>query len=101
MSEFKYNSLFSVGDRVVFTHETDPDEEIVCGEQGIVSVIATYGDSLGITWDKRSDIRHDLEGKCDYGYGWWVPAQMVERVGCESSIEVSDSDLESLLGGGF
>lgn len=101
MSKFKYCSLFQKGDRIMFTQDEDPDGEISYGELGTVREIGDYVDSLGVEWDKHSDARHDLGGSCDYGYGWWVPANMVEKLGAGPGISISDSDLESLLRGGF
>lgn len=37
-----------------------------------------WGDA-SIRWDKRDDAKHDCNGLCEYGHGWFVPFNKIAQ----------------------
>lgn len=66
------NRCYEVGDRVEYVRKAS---RINPGSIGTIRAIRggfdTYEARYGVEWDDHMR-GHDLDGKCEYGYGWWV-----------------------------
>lgn len=51
------------------------------GERGTVAAIRSKK-LVGIRFDKFRSIRHDLDGACPKGYGWWYSADKLRKLSC-------------------
>lgn len=60
--------LFKIGDRVINT----------CGEEGIV--VCKDEGFIGIRFDIKKSIRHECEGHCEDGYGWYEYPQDLTKL---------------------
>lgn len=67
----KFVFQYEVGDRVVYTGtDWEHPEYIDRGETG--TVVELYPGSVGVCWDKKDNNRHDCDGNCPRGHGWYV-----------------------------
>lgn len=90
-----YDPDFKVGERVIAIYDYD---EVQRFDTGTVCVDNSEGP--GVRWDKSSKYKHDCNGRCENGYGWFVPPYMVIRYGADSQeIEESEFDLAELWKG--
>lgn len=55
----------------------DNYEKDIKGLKGVVVDIMGGGNNLAIQFDEDID-GHDCGGRCDYGYGWYVPFDNVK-----------------------
>ena len=93
---------FCVGDRVQMVNNRDCDNNLPCnGSEGTILAIREELRRLGVCWDEANeDNFHSLGGKCEYGYGWWVPpesCEVIEAGDCEVNPPSADA-LFSMLG---
>lgn len=67
---------------------------------GITGTVVTTLFDVGVRWDfdKPDDSCHSLDGACEHGYGWWVPAETLLPFE-EVSVAIDQSKLLTLLGG--
>lgn len=98
MSSSKFG--FSIGDRVLFIDDIDPDGQIVCGETGEVCDLDNiFGeDSVGVRWDKKESDRHGCSGKCSEHHGWWVPYYSIQKIDIDlGEFQCGDTPLSFLI----
>lgn len=60
-----------------------------CGERGTVVAIRSK-ERVGIRFDKFSRIRHDLDGACPKGYGWWYSADKLRHLSSCPPLGIED-----------
>lgn len=90
---------FNVGDRVKFIYEPGFNGgRLVAGSIGTVATSRAnvFGNLIGVVWDECMG-GHDLDGMCEYGYGWWLEEEYIvpyEEVLFEPA---SEAELEKLL----
>ena len=67
-----------VGDRVVCMYSNDGNDSIV-DEIGIVR--KTDHDNYKAAVEFENYVNgHDINGTCEYGYGWWIPLDYLSQV---------------------
>lgn len=99
------SDIFEIGDRVRLNWDmrdrVDDGPDFYCGITGTVVVLdddRLY--DIGVRWDfDRPDaVCHTLDGRCEDGYGWWVPSEALLP---EKDLPSVDSDviLSILMGG--
>lgn len=92
-----YDPDFKVGERVIAIDDYD---EVQRFDTGTVCVAPYEGRGPGVRWDRYSEYKHDCNGTCEKGYGWFIPLEMIIRNGTESQeIEESEFDLAELWKG--
>ncbi len=64
---------FNVGDYVEFVGG-GLWGEIKNGERGWVLSLE-YDDTMAVQWEEYSRVRHDCDGKCTMGYGWYIETE--------------------------
>lgn len=73
---------FKKGDRVIETYFATDDED-KSPRTGIVIAIDKNSEgeqsSIAIQHDVYHSRMHDLNGRCEHGYGWWCPIEYVEH----------------------
>lgn len=62
---------FVLGDRVQYNDDYLLYEEMR-GETGTVLDEMDTGE-VAVRWDRYDEERHDCGGRCETGYGWYVP----------------------------
>lgn len=67
---------------------------------GITGTVVSTSFGVGVRWDfdKPDDSCHSLDGACENGYGWWVPAETLLPFD-DVSAAIDQSKLLTLLGG--
>lgn len=61
--------------------------------------LAKAGARIGVKWDKNVS-GHDCDGRCEYGFGWWVDATSIELDDL-SDVDIADDSLLYVIGGGL
>lgn len=88
-------SGYTIGDRICAAVDKPAEnDELRAGDTGTIMVI-DKGTLLpfGIKWDVYCS-GHNLDGLCEYGYGWWVSGKDIERAYDEDYDMPSASDKE-------
>ena len=76
---------FKVGDRVRVCHTSNADNVSV-GDCGIIVGIDTG--HYAVRFDNRDSVyRHDCDGYCETGYGWWCDDDMLEPADADGGKE--------------
>lgn len=70
-------ATFKVGDRVRCVESFGNDK--IVGKLGTIIAKGIGSASWGVFFDKYIN-GHSLDGKCEAGYGWWIPEGMLEKV---------------------
>lgn len=99
MRHSKYG--FSVGDRVMFIEEEDPDGGVYNGQCGTVCTIYRAHDEggIGVSWDKENNRYHSCDGNCEEYHGWFVPYDMISHIECDlGEFEHSDMSILNFIG---
>ena len=85
--------MFQVGDRVILIVD-NPDNN-ACLNAGDTGVVMSISDGptdqrVGVKWDDFHD-GHSLNGRCDYGEGWFVwPHEVMSFEEDDTEIDLSD-----------
>lgn len=89
---------FHIGDRV-YACVANPDDNcmINIGDYGTVCDIGNNGRRIAVKWDDYVN-GHDCDGKCDYGYGWWVDSTCIE-LDEFSDVEIKEESFLDMIGG--
>ena len=67
----KFVFQYEVGDRVIYTGTGwEEPEDIDRGETG--TIVKLFPTTVGVSWDKKGRGRHDCDGNCPWGHGWYV-----------------------------
>lgn len=91
---------FHIGDRVCASKgRPDGNDSISAGDAGTVCIIGKGGARIGVKWDKNVS-GHDCDGRCEYGFGWWVDATSIELDDL-SDVDIADDSLLYVIGGGL
>ena len=92
-----------VGDRVVCTVD-DPDDNryVKIGATGTVVRIMQPNPSVGVRFDENIH-GHDLGGKCEAEYGWWMDTDQLKPLNAEyDRFEPAGSaEIYALIGGNY
>lgn len=96
--------MFQIGDRVRIREGMVPDRLIKAGfHPNTTGTIMAFADStfvvgrkrVGIKWDKYCKGMHDLGGRCETGFGWWLLDFKIELV--EPKFDDAPLDISSEL----
>ena len=68
---------FQVGDRVVAIEE---NAIISKGDTGVVCHISEGFDNIGVCWDAHSEHKHNCQGHCHNGFGFYVSPESITQV---------------------
>lgn len=60
------------------------------GERGTVVAIRDNHARIGIRFNRFSGIRHDLDGACPKGYGWWYYADQLRNLSSCPPLGIED-----------
>ena len=67
----KFVFQYEVGDHVVYTGiGWEKPEDIERGETG--TIVELFPTTVGVSWDKKGRGRHNCDGNCQWGHGWYV-----------------------------
>lgn len=94
----------SIGDRVKLDWDMlyliDTGPAFYRGITGTVVALHVDLHDVGVRWDFNRPDRacHSLEGNCENGYGWWVPAGALLPFE-DVSISIDQAALLNLIGG--
>lgn len=90
-------SKYTIGDRICAAIDNPAENnELRAGDTGTV-VIVDEGSRLpfGIKWDVYCS-GHNLDGLCEYGYGWWVSGSEIIAIEDIEHIFNEDYDMPSV-----
>lgn len=76
-------ATFKVGDRVRCVESFGNDK--IVGKLGTIIAKGIASDTWGVFFDKYIN-GHSLDGACEAGYGWWIPAGMLVKNSDKSKI---------------
>lgn len=92
---------FNVGDRVYYVYDdaysigesrdASHKEGVICG--------VNHDGSIGICFDDYVD-GHDLDGLCEWGYGFWVKKETLTHID-DTNMSIESDALELILGVGI
>lgn len=91
---------FSLGDRVRFVEDRDPDNGVKFDDTGVICNLRDdYEDgAVGVRWDRKNLSFHDCNGTCENNHGWYVPyQQIILDVVDGGDLAIEDGDLDALL----
>ena len=85
------NHNFKVGDRVAADIDLYSDV-LRRGELGTVCQVEHIIDFgfVGVCWDLSNEFRHECDGNCRYGYGWYVPTEYLRHLNEADCLDQSD-----------
>lgn len=69
-------ATFKVGDRVRCVESFGNDK--IVGKLGTIIAKGIASDTWGVFFDKYIN-GHSLDGACEAGFGWWIPAGMLVK----------------------
>lgn len=94
----KTQRCFRINDRVYACVDSpDSNSSIHIGDSGTVCGIGDKGRRIAVKWDNYIN-GHDCEGKCEYGYGWWVDSECIE-LDEFSDVEITEESFLDMIGG--
>lgn len=76
---------FSLGDRVAYVDRLDVDMRPMnkdyprVGETGVVCQV-NGNKTIGVRWNEYRSVRHDCDGDCEEGHGWYVPTHQLQLI---------------------
>lgn len=89
-------SMFCTGDRVYAAcNGPTGNDSISMGDTGTIVSVLEAG--YGVRWDHPVMCGHDLNGRCDMGYGWYVFKNEVELVILDDAEPATDDELMHFL----
>lgn len=91
----------SLGQRVIFIEEKDPECGVRKGQLGTICCLDKlyHNGCVAVEWDQTNDRYHNCMNTCDNKHGWWVPHEMVAPYQHDiGEIQRSDIAIESLMG---
>ena len=78
---------FRIGDTVEIIAAQSGEDW--CGEHGTVGAIRS-AKMVGMRFDKFRSIRHNLDGACPKGYGWWYAVDKLRKLSSCSPLGIED-----------
>ena len=89
--------VFHVGDRVCCVVDYPSNNlSIRLGMTGTVCYLSNGDPSIGVVWEQNIS-GHDCNGRCPYGFGWYVQEYEIEIVPLCEPADISEDDLFQLL----
>lgn len=90
---------FYVGGRVVLLADGNGYDGNPAMVEGITGTVCSTGSRCGVRWDLEFQKGHTCNGKCENGFGWYVPYEYLELETVDNTLfENVEAELESILG---
>ena len=72
---FKEEYVPQVGDVVAYAPRVASSDTELWGCEGVVVDVHYVDNDIGVFWNKRKPDGHGCDGRCPWGFGYYVPAQ--------------------------